>query len=140
MSIRVSLLMSLCAIVMSGCARDAEIEPSTDEFTVPSASDAVRSPGKSLDVAGQTVTGVLGFDDIEGGCSFLEAADGVRYEVTYPEGWELDRLSGELRGPDGELVRAGEGVTIRGSVATDRSSICQIGPIFLATEVEVGPR
>jgi hypothetical protein len=140
MSMRVSLLISLCAIAMSACARDAEIGPSTDEFTVPSASDAIRSPGKSLDVPGRAITGVLGFDDIEGGCSFVETADGVRYEVTYPEGWELDRLSGELRGPDGVLVRAGEEVTVRGSVATDRSSICQIGPIFLATEVEIGRR
>jgi hypothetical protein len=31
----------------------------------------------------------------------------------------------------------GDAVTVRGAVATDRSSICQIGPIFVATEVEI---
>ena len=36
-------------------------------------------------------------------------------------------------------AHAGESVTVRGAVATDRSSICQIGPIFVATDVETAP-
>lgn len=86
-----------------------------------------------------TVTGRLGFDDIEGGCSFLETDEGTRYEVTYPDGWTIDRILAELRGPGGELAGAGVSVTVRGAIATDRSSICQIGPIFVATAVELPP-
>jgi hypothetical protein len=65
--------------------------------------------------------------------------DGIRYEVIYPDDWTLDRTRAELRGPDGDLARAGDPVTVRGAVATDRSSICQIGPIFVAADVEVLP-
>ena len=111
-----------------------------DEFTLPTSTDpwdawAAKSPSPPE----VTVTGRLGFDDIEGGCSFLETDEGTRYEVIYPDGWVVDRMLAELRGPGGELAGAGERVTVRGAVATDRSSICQIGPIFAATAVELRP-
>ena len=111
-----------------------------DEYTLPTRTDpwdswAAKSPSRP-DMA---VTGRLGFDDIEGGCSFLQTDEGTRYEVTYPEGWAIDRMRAELRGPGDQVARAGESVTVRGAVAIDRSSICQIGPIFVATEVEIRP-
>jgi hypothetical protein len=111
-----------------------------DEFTLPPAADpwdawAAKSPSRP----DATVTGRLGFDDIEGGCSFLETDEGTRYEVAYPVGWTIDRMGAELRGPGGQVAHAGESVTVRGAVATDRSSICQIGPIFVATAVEILP-
>jgi len=109
-----------------------------DEFTLPDPTDlweVLAAKGRSG--PGATVTGRLGFDDIEGGCSFLETDEGTRYEVAYPDGWTLDRMRAELRGPGGQLARAGESVTVRGAIATDRSSICQIGPILVATDVEI---
>jgi hypothetical protein len=120
--------------------REPDDAAADDEFTLPPPSDPHASwAAKTLRPPTETVTGLLGFDDIEGGCSFLETGEGIRYEVIYPDAWRLDRMRGELRGPDGELARAGEAVTVRGAVATDRSSICQIGPIFVATDVEVLP-
>jgi hypothetical protein len=83
------------------------------------------------------VTGRLGFDDIEGGCSFLETDDGTRYEVVYPDGWAIDRMLAELRGPGDQVAHAGASITVTGGLAIDRSSICQIGPIFVATSVEM---
>ena len=111
-----------------------------DEYTLPTRTDpwdswAAKWPSRP----DLTVTGRLGFDDIEGGCSFLETDEGTRYQVTYPDGWTLDRVGAELRGPGGQVALAGEPVTVRGAVATDRSSICQIGPIVVATEVEIRP-
>jgi hypothetical protein len=142
-------LMSLVlfsAIVAAACAggsdpNDSAPDPSADDdLIVASPSDLRPSrPAKSSSPAGQSVTGVLGFDEIEGGCWFLGTGDGTRYEVVYPDGWSLDRSSGELSGPDGQVVRAGESLTVRGFVATDRASICQIGPIFVATDVEIRP-
>jgi hypothetical protein len=86
--------------------------------------------------AGQTITGILGADSIEGGCAYLEAANGTRCEVLYPEGWTLDRSSAELTAPGGTVrARAGDEVTVRGSIASDVASLCQIGPIFRASEV-----
>ncbi len=82
-------------------------------------------------------TGVLGSDAIEGGCAYLEAPSGRKYEVIYPDGWELRKAPLELRAPDGRVVaRAGDEVTVRGAEA-DMVSICQIGPIIEATEVVV---
>lgn len=91
----------------------------------------LESPG-----AGElTVTGRLGFDSIEGGCPYLEANDGERYQVLWPDGWELD-ARGDLVNPAGDAVAgAGDEVTVRGRVADDMASICQIGPIFRASEV-----
>ena len=88
------------------------------------------SPEGTIDV-----TGTLGFDDIEGGCPYLQAADGTRYQVMYPEGWRVDGASGVVAGPDGERVELGLQVTVRGVVLDDMMSTCQIGPIFQATEV-----
>jgi hypothetical protein len=138
---RLAALLSVCAILLWACTGGADSDASDDdEFTLPSQSGPGSSaPGKSLAPATATITGRLGFDDIEGGCVYLEAPDGTRYEVIYPEGWTLDRSSAELRGPDGQAVRVGEPLTVRGAVANDRSSICQIGPIFVATEVEIAP-
>lgn len=118
----------------------APADSGDDEFILPTRLDPRRAwAAKTFDPTSITVTGRLTFDDIEGGCAFLETDDGTRYEIVYPDGWMLDRMRAELRGPGGHLARAGESVTVRGTVATDRSSICQVGPIFLATEVEIAP-
>lgn len=85
---------------------------------------------------GIELTGTLGADAIEGGCGYLRAADGTKYEVIYPDGWHFELGSLELISPDGQVVaRGGDEVTVRGSEAGDMASICQIGPIFRATEV-----
>lgn len=81
------------------------------------------------------VTGTLGFDAVEGGCGYIETADGKRYQVIYPDGWRLDRATGQLLGPDGQSVKPGGVVSVRGSIATDIASICQVGPMFRAVEV-----
>jgi hypothetical protein len=81
------------------------------------------------------LTGTVGFDDIEGGCPYVQTADGRRYQVTYPDGWQVDRMTGAVTGPGGERVELGQTVTVRGVVRDDMASTCQIGPIFLATEV-----
>lgn len=82
-----------------------------------------------------TLTGVLNADAVEGGCAYLQAADGTKYEVIYP-GWRVSAAPPELRAPSGEVVATGgDTVTVRGDIATDMASICQVGPIFRATEV-----
>lgn len=86
---------------------------------------------------GDSVTGVLGADAVEGGCAYLASPDGTRYEVIYPDGWRVQLSPLQLLDPDGTLVATGgEEVTVQGSLAGDMASICQIGPIFRATEVD----
>lgn len=104
-----------------------------------SPSDARDSLSATSLPAGASISGVLGADSIEGGCPYLEADDGTRYEVLYPNGWRVDRGSGALHDPSGRLVAgAGERITVRGTRANDVASTCQIGPIFRATEVTTG--
>ena len=130
--------------LMAGCRPGSGSEPAG---SAASPGESPGSPGSvppSLELASpkvsgssriETYTGRLGSDAIEGGCTYLEAEDGSRYEVIYPDGWQLRRSPLELVGPDGRVVAgAGDEVTIRGSEA-DMVSVCQIGPIIQATEV-----
>jgi hypothetical protein len=105
--------------------------------------DRIISPSPAKDVAAsvrpvEMLTGRLGFDDVEGGCAYLERDDGRRFEVLYPEAWRIDRTTSSLLGPDGQRIAAGGQLTVRGSIATGRSSICQLGPIFEASSVVPG--
>jgi hypothetical protein len=91
---------------------------------------------KSLE-AEATITGVLSLADIEGGCVFL-AADDRSYEVIWPDGWTVTEQPLELTDPSGEVVATGgDRVTVHGRIASDMASICQIGEIFEAVEVEI---
>ena len=133
-----AVVVWLAIVALAACTTSDEGGSAEDDsFTLPSRAGA---DGKSPPLtAGRSLTGVLSWDDIEGGCAFLLTADGTRYEVLYPEGWSLDRAEAVLRGPAGEVVHGGETVTVRGSIASGRSSICQVGPIFAATAVEFIP-
>ena len=85
---------------------------------------------------GEEITGTLGADSIEGGCTYLEADDRTRYQIIYPDGWQVQASPLQLTDPSGEVVATGgETITVRGHRAEDMASICQIGPIFVADEV-----
>ena len=127
-------LLWLALLSLAGCATRGGGDSPNDSFTLPSAADNQKSVAPPTI---RSIRGVLTFDSIEGGCAFLEATDGTRFEVLYPDGWRLDHAGAALRGPAGVVVRAGETVTVSGSIAVDRSSICQVGPIFRADTVEV---
>ena len=124
------VLVPVALALVTACSSEAGRSAADDSFTLPS------TGSKSPPPVGRTVEGTLVFDDIEGGCSYLQLADGSKVEVLYPDGWILDRAGSALRGPGGVVIRAGATVRATGSVVTDRSSICQVGPIFQATAVE----
>ena len=85
---------------------------------------------------GFELVGTLGADSIEGGCTYLEADDGIRYQVVYPDGWQVQASPLQLADPAGDVVATGgDTITVRGQRADDMVSICQIGPMFMAIEV-----
>lgn len=107
--------------------------------------DPTRTPRPSVDASiglpterpGNDVelSGTLGADSIEGGCAYLEA-DSTRFQVIYPPGWQITASPLQLTNPGGEVVATGgETITVRGHRADDMVSICQIGPMFAASEV-----
>lgn len=139
------LIASLLGFLLAACQGGAgqpsptptpSAEPSVERSILATPSASPSPDASSSEAAGVMITGVFASDSIEGGCAFLEAADGTRYEVIYPDGWTLLRNPFRLQDPDGEIVASGgETVTVRGAEATDMGSICMVGPIFRATEV-----
>ena len=132
------------AFVLVGCAATGE-DPSDD--STPTASPPSSLPDRSsiqvpssrpgtATPEGDTVTGAFGADSVEGGCAYLEADDGTRYEVIYPEGWRVQASPLQLTDPDGSVVATGgETITVAGGRADDMASFCMIGPIFQASDV-----
>jgi hypothetical protein len=134
------LLSVLLATLLVACAAPgATDEPTSSPRATPddpSPTRSPRQPSPTPDERGSdTIAGRLGTEDIEGGCSFVETDDGTRYEVIWPDGWMID-ARGNLLDPTDEVVaRPGDELTVRGQIAGDMASICQIGPIFRASGV-----
>ena len=139
----IRLLAIIAAAALTGCAAasasSAAASPSEEASATaraslrPASTQPSRGPGGG---GSDEVTGELGADSVEGGCAYLQAADRVRYEVLYPDGWRVTASPLELRNPEGDVVATGgDLVTVRGSHAGDMASICMIGPIFRASEV-----
>jgi hypothetical protein len=126
-------------VAMTGCGGGGAGPSGSDSGSSASQPSLVPSTQQpSLADGVETYVGMLGSDAIEGGCAYLQSADGGKYEVIYPDGWTLRKSPLELVAPDGHVVaEAGDEVTIRGTRA-DMASICQIGPIIQATEVVTG--
>lgn len=141
------------ALLVAGCADQGETPtlsfvpptaspPPATEAATPSPT-AEASPTDDAEAtrdatAEETITGILAGDDIEGGCVFVTADDGTNYEVIWPEGWDISFETMELRDETGELVAiGGDRLSVHGRMAEGQASICQVGPIFEAVEVEV---
>jgi hypothetical protein len=135
-------IIVIAVVALAGCVATPS---STVQREVPSMS-AHESPRASLipasvqpqpDGEGSRLSGTLGADAVEGGCAYLQAPDGTRYEVIYPDGWRVELSPLRLLDPNGAVVASGgDEITVVGQPADDMASICQIGPIFRATEVE----
>lgn len=101
-----------------------------------------QSPGRDASGAESaettTVSGIFGGDpSLEGGCAWLDADDGTRYEVLYPDGWQVRFEPLELVHPDGEVVATeGDRLAVSGRVAEDRASVCMVGTMFEAEDVQ----
>ena len=147
MTHRSTLAVATMALLLAACSSAAAPSvPSASPPATPSVSsaanvsDAVSSatltPESPAPARDELLSGTLGFDGIEGGCSYVEASDGTRYQVLYPEGYAIDRSSGDLTGPGGAVVvPLGADLQLRGAVDPEMVTICQIGPVFRASEV-----
>jgi hypothetical protein len=136
-----SLLAAVVALGLAACAdggtTSIESTPSAEPVATEGPSGLAASSESPGLIGGATITGVLSADSIEGGCVVLEADDSTRYEVIWPDGWSVSPEL-DLMDEHGEVVaEGGDLITVRGRIADDMASICQIGQIFEATEVTV---
>ena len=141
LALRLALALGVVgALLAGGCSGAAG--PSIAGSAAPaeaSAGGAVASPsGEPSAGSDETYTGILRSDDIEGGCTYVQAADGQKYEVIPPDGWSIQTTPAAIVAADGQVIaRAGELVTVHGHEA-DMMSICQIGPIIQASDITAG--
>ncbi|HUH06808.1 MAG TPA: hypothetical protein VML96_03275 [Egibacteraceae bacterium] len=153
---RFAALLTFGMLTMSGCAAGPGDEPAAEpppetadqtqteaEAPEPSETPAIDEPSpRSTDTGElnvQTLVGVLGGSaELEGGCAWLETPQG-RFEVIYPQGYRVEFDPLRLLGPEGATVaEEGDEIAVTGAPAGDLMSICQVGAIFEATEVEAG--
>jgi hypothetical protein len=102
---------------------------------------ATEPPGGSEGQAaaeGDTITGKLGGDpQLEGGCAWVD--DGkTRWQVQYPDDYQLTLEPLSLTGPGGLDAREGDTITVTGSEQGDAMTTCQVGPVWIATSVTAG--
>lgn len=124
----VAVATLLMGLLLAACGQDPVAGPVDSE---------VDSDGASDDAEGEDVVeGTLGGDArLEGGCAWLDTDEG-RFEVRYPQGYDIAFEPVRLLGPDGDPVaEEGETVRVRGRVAGDLMTVCQVGPVFQASEV-----
>ena len=136
------LVLAACSAAPAASDPASAAPPSSAPSPSPSASAESARPSPALSPVGGIGTvyaGILSMDAIEGGCVYLQAADGKKLQVLYPDGWQVQKSPLALIAPDGSVhSKGGDRLAVRGSEATDMASICQIGPIIQATEV-LGP-
>lgn len=120
-------MVLMVLMVVAGCAAtDTGTSAPTGAASDPTADTGVRS-------------GTLGGDpQLEGGCVWLETDTGARVEVRWPDGFQASADPPELRDDSGAIVaREGDRLLVRGMVASEQVSICQVGEIWSATTVEI---
>lgn len=86
---------------------------------------------------GQVREGVLAGDPgLEGGCVWLDTGQ-ERLEIIWPEGYRATADPIELRDPTGAVIATeGNRIRVRGDVAADLVSTCQVGETWNAEDVQ----
>ena len=125
------ILAATFALALAGCGGNGgeEADPAPSA-TPPGSTEPAPAPGDAI-------TGTLGGDaQLEGGCAWIDDGQ-TRWEVQYPQGYEVTFDPLTLTGPNGETAREGDTLTIAGAEQTDAVSLCQVGPLWAATSVQL---
>ncbi|HVM19055.1 MAG TPA: hypothetical protein VM307_03755 [Egibacteraceae bacterium] len=120
-------LTAMVLLLLVACGGQPAVEPTAPGPDEPPATDAGEA----------ALRGTFGGDArLEGGCSWVD--DGSqRWEVLWPEGYEVTFDPLTLTTPDGQTVAEGDGVVVEGAEETEMMTVCQVGPVWQATGVRV---
>lgn len=87
-------------------------------------------PDDTTPAGGTAFVGTLEGDaQLEGGCLWL-AADGERYELRLPPGYEVDVQELAIVPPSGDVITTGTELRVVGETQDDMVTICQVGPVI----------
>lgn len=147
-----SLLPLACitAVLLLGACADepAQVGSPDPSPTVTGTATSTPTPAPSAtptadDPAGdrgefRSWTGTLGGSEIEGGCVWLEAEDGTRYELVAAPGGTVavDTANLSLLRSDGTVFEGGAPITLDAALDPEAMSFCQIGPILMVRDVQ----
>jgi hypothetical protein len=124
----------LAVLLLAACGGDpgAGDSPPSEPVLPGSEVSAPDQPGGKGD---KSITGTFGGSaELEGGCAWIQ--DGrTKWEVEWPAGYSVSFDPLTLTGPDGNVAGEGDTLTVNGKPVTDAVTICQVGPLFRATEV-----
>lgn len=123
-----AVAVMVLAMLLAACGQDPVAGPVDGEVDGDGSPDDAEEEG--------VLEGTLGGDArLEGGCAWLDTGEG-RFDVRYPDGYEIAFEPVRLLGPGGDTVaEEGETVRLRGRAAGDLMTVCQVGTVFEATEV-----
>ncbi len=146
----VALLLSACASAddaasvedpVEGTVEPTDATPGDSTPTPTDDADGMERPEPDMTADVRLpATGTLGLSEVEGGCVFVEI-DGDRYELLADTGADVavDPANGVIADAAGEVIaRAGEEITVDGTVDPGIVTFCQIGPVLVADSITAG--
>lgn len=133
------LTTAVLLVMLTGCgpADEPPAEPAVGETPVdPGGDEPVPDDIDPPDEATMLIGTFDGDAQLEGGCAWLDTED-QRFEILWPDGYEVEFEPLQLVGPDGAVVaEQGDTLAVEGREATDIATICQVGVPYQADEVE----
>lgn len=131
MTVTLSMVMLLTGSACGGQDQPALEPPPTPTETSGLPTEPIEDSAGEILIEGQ-----FGGDaKLEGGCSWV-TADGQRYQVEFPDGYQVQFSPLRLVEPGGEvLAREGDVIAVRGRPAEGMMTTCQVGRLFTATAV-----
>ena len=145
------ILVAVTAALLLGACADEPAEVGSPDPTTTTTSatptpagtaDPTPTPAPSDPAGGRdefrSWTGTLGGSEIEGGCVWLEADDGTRYELVAAPGGTVavDTANLSLLRADGTVFEGGAPITLDAALDPEAMSFCQIGPILMVRDVQ----
>lgn len=142
----------LAALALSACAGDTggsgelDDQPSASATVAPTGSEVPGNSGAdpSETTAAPdpvTVSGVLGGSNLEGGCVWLDAEDGTRYELIGGPSASvaIDPANQVIADTTGTVIaEAGDAVEVTGTVDDGLATFCQVGENLVVDSISAG--
>lgn len=140
------LVALLAALALSACAGDTggsgvvEDQPSESSAVDPTGDEV--EPGATTAAPDPvTVSGVLGGSNLEGGCVWLDADDGTRYELIGGPSASvaIDPANQVIADATGTVIaEAGDPIEVTGTVDDGLATFCQVGENLVVDSVSAG--